>query len=249
MMKRLLLAPGLLVLCTLLFSVLGVMPSQAAKKEEKWIFIVETSDGTWQTGSTENTVGFDACGSMSKADSNGKYYLDKVLDKCPDPSKYWIYVDGDATLGTTITKNGSLHYDSSLDLFIYKGIAYNTNGAAYSNGHYFMVDWELEVDNLDLSAFADMDPLSYVDGFEFSDAESVRGLAADFYGLLIVLASAGMVLSLISAAMKIAAFGSGAVRSGIFEAIGYKILIFMAVCAFIGLFGLLGEFINQLSKI
>lgn len=217
-------------------------------KNDQWKFIINTPDGTPDTGSVENTVGFDDFGFFSTPAILGNR-IDSALEKYKNHEDYWK--EEKPEHNNVITKNGSLHVDVGLDLYVYDGVAYNgKTGAAYSKGHYFTVTWEnIKVGEIDFSGVSEMDPLSYVDNFSFDSNEGMRGTSASFYRLMVVFAGAGMVFSIIFAGLKLAFRGAKALKDGLLETLGYKIIVFMVLCAFVGLFGLFGELIKALVHV
>lgn len=212
---------------------------------DKWQFIINTPDGTPETGSDENTVGFDDCGLYSTWYSKMSD-LDKALDRYSDHTEYWRYEASNIN-SNIITKNGSLQLQGSYDLYVYDGVAYNgTTGAAYSHGKYFTVSWRQN--SIDLSSISGLNPLSYVESFSFDESSEMKGTAASFYKLMVTLSLGGMVFSFIVAGIKVAYRGVKALKDDLIDVLGYKIIVFVALSAFVGLFGLFGEFIEALIK-
>lgn len=212
---------------------------------DEWQFIINTPDGTPETGSEDNTVGFDDCGLYSSWYSNMNK-LDKDLEEYNDHTKYNL-IEASNIGYRIITKNGSLQVLKNKDLYIYDGVAYNgTTGAAYSHGKYFTVSWRQN--SIDLSSISGLNPLSYVESFSFDESSEMKGTAASFYKLMVTLSLGGMVFSFIVAGIKVAYRGVKALKDDLIDVLGYKIIVFVALSAFVGLFGLFGEFIEALIK-
>lgn len=217
----------------------------AYAETDEWEFIINTPDGTPETGSVENTVGFDDCKLYSRWYSKMSD-LDKALEMYNDHTEYSKY-EASNIYSRIITKNGSLQLQGGYDLYVYDGVAYNgTTGAAYSRGHYFTVSWRKK--SIDLSIISGLNPLSYVKSFSLDESTEMKGTAASFYNLMVTLSGAGMVFSFLAAGVKVAYRGIKALKEDFIDVLGYKIIVFVALCGFVGLFGLFGEFIEALIK-
>jgi hypothetical protein len=233
----------IVLLISFIFS--SVITISVYAKADEWEFIINTSDGTPEKGSKENTVGYDDFGFFTKPAILGNR-TDKALKKLKDHETYWKEVDPDHS--TDLTQNGSLHIDTGLDLYVYDGVAYNgTTGAAYSNGYYFTISWKKK--KMDLSDISGLDPLSYVDTFSFDESSQMRGTTANIYKLMITFSGAGMVFSFIVAGIKVSYRGIKVLKDDLIDVLGYKIIVFVAICAFAGIFGLFGELFETIQKL
>jgi len=248
------------MIVTVLFFTVAIADSTFAAKKD-WEFVINTTDGTWKTGSTENTVGFNDYGLFEEKPqglweslkalltASQENYIDQIAKKYKSESDFWKVSSG-GTGDVYITENGSLCLGNAWpDLYFYGGVAFNSNGAAYQQGNFFTISWNRVETPVISGGVGDLNPLSYVDDFSLPDDNNIRGVAADFYGILMVFSVAGIVFSLIAAGIKIAIAGNKAIREGTLEEIGTKLLVFMAICAFVGLFGLIGPLIKALVDI
>lgn len=232
------------LLLIMLFS--AILSTHVFAADQEWEMTIETADGTWKTGSRDNTVGFDSS-------PHSLLILDNTyLNMLDDPEEYEMYVY--AVKKATLTANGSVRLNKKHDLYVYNGIAYNSNGAAYKNGRFFTVSWK----QITVSSSGDglgggsgdiLNPLSYTQNVSFTDSDSIKGIAADIYGLLLVLSAAGMVFSFILAGVKVAAHGTKVIKSELIDVIGAKICALFVIFSIVGLFGIFGTLFKWLADI